>query len=63
MIEHYVSLEERQAIIRQKLAEGFILVEDQIHFDGNYLVFSQQPRDLALEIDDLKARIEKLEGG
>ena len=68
MIEHYVSLEERQAIIEQKLAEGFILVEDQIHFDGNWLLFTDEPyseplpaRDLGEEIDDLKVRIEKLE--
>lgn len=38
------------------------LTEIQNHFDGNHLVFELPDRDLATEIDVLKARIEKLEG-
>lgn len=55
--------ETREAIIAEQEALGFTLIEDQRHFDGNHLVFedSKPPRDLAAEVDDLKARVEKLE--
>ncbi|MBA7529118.1 hypothetical protein ES705_21310 [subsurface metagenome] len=55
--------ETREAIIAEQEALGFILVEDQRHFDGKHLVFedSKPPRDLAAEVDELKARVEKLE--
>ena len=60
--------ENRTSIIAEQQALGFRLFEEQIHFDGNWLLFTDEPyseplpaRNLALEIDDLKARIEKLE--
>ena len=62
--------ENRTSIIAKQEALGFRLFEEQIHFDGNWLLFTDKPygeplpvRNLALEIDDLKARIENLEGG
>ena len=53
----------RETIITEQANLGFILVEDQRHFDGNYLVFDdgKPERDLAAEIDDLKVRIKTLE--
>ncbi|GAJ09751.1 unnamed protein product, partial [marine sediment metagenome] len=42
-------------------------VEDQVHFDGIHLVFADGvpdpnlPRNLALELDELKVRVGKLE--
>ena len=60
--------ENRTSIIAKQEALGFRLFEDQIHFDGNWLLLTDEPyseplpaRDLGKEIDDLKARIEKLE--
>ena len=55
--------ETKESLIAEQKALGFELVEDQCHFDGKFLVFSdgKPPRDLEAEIDALKARIEKLE--
>lgn len=57
--------ETREAIIDEQKALGFRLVEDQIHFDGNHFIFENDepkpepipPRDLAAEINEIKAKI------
>jgi ubiquinone biosynthesis protein UbiJ len=49
--------ETREAIIAEQKALGFILVEDQRHLDGNHLIFE---RDLASEVDEIKANIDDL---
>lgn len=62
-VENYSTEAERKAIIAERVKQGFILVEDQIHFDGKHLIFEKPAptRDLTTEIDDLKARVEELE--
>ena len=58
------------ALLAEQEALGNTLKEIQNHFDGNFLIFEKPVRDLAAELDTLKAgydalkaRIEKLEGG
>ena len=60
--------ENREALLKEQEALSFRLYEEQRHFDGNWLLFTDEPyseplpaRDLAQELDSLKARIEKLE--
>jgi len=59
--------ENRAEIIAKQAALGYRLVEEQRHLDGNWLIFTNEPeppelpRDLPGEIDNLKARVEKLE--
>jgi hypothetical protein len=60
--------ETKEAIIAEQKALGFRLYEEQLHTDGNWLLFTDEPyieteppRDLAAEIDALKARVGKLE--
>lgn len=51
---------EKEALIAKRTAQGGILVEEQDHFDGKHLIFEMP--DVYDEVEDLKARIEKLEG-
>ena len=48
----------RDAIIIAELADGNVLVEDQIHIDGFHLIFEDaaivQTQRLAVEVDQLK---------
>ncbi len=58
--------DELPILIKQITDKGFTAIEVQNHFDGNHLVFddgqSPEPvRDLAKEIDKIKARVETLE--
>ena len=62
------SEEDRDSQIAIQQTLGFRLFEEQRHFDRNWLLFTDEPyseplptRDLGKEIDDLKARLEKLE--
>ncbi len=68
---NYTDEKERQEVISSNTANGLRLVEDQRHEDGNFLIFTNEPyvepeptepsRDLLAEIDELEARIERLE--
>jgi len=58
--------ETRDSIIAEQEALGFRLYEEQRHFDGNWLLFTDEPyvevepeplRDLATEVDEIKAKI------
>ena len=56
----------RDGIIAEQGVLGFRLVEEQRHFDGNHLVFVNdepepipEPRDLAAEIDEIKAELKE----
>ena len=40
----YKNQEERNKIIEQKKNEGKILIEEQNYINGNYLIFSDKPR-------------------
>lgn len=57
----------RDSIIAAQKVMGFLLIEDQLAFDGKRLIFKgpDVPTDievaLAAEIDDLKTRVDKLE--
>jgi len=53
----------RNNIITEQQAMGFKLIEDQRHFDGNFLIFDdgKLPRDIEAEIDALETRISALE--
>lgn len=60
--------ETKKTIIAEQKALGFRLIEEQRHIDGNHLIFTDEPyiepeppRDPLAEIDELKARVEKLE--
>ena len=55
--------ETRKQIIADQAKQGFRLFEEQRHIDGNHLLFTDEPpvRDLAVEIDDLNARLKELE--
>lgn len=57
--------ENKEKLITEYRALGYTLIEEQRYLDGNHLVFDDgiPPRDLAAEIDDLKARVEDLEPG
>lgn len=61
IIVDYETEEKRNTIITDLEAKGYQLVEDQRHFDGNHLIFEKPPRDLAAELDNVKARVENLE--
>jgi len=61
IIKDYKTFQDREQIITEMKAKRYNLIEDQIYTDGKHLVFVDAPRDLATEIDNLKARIEKLE--
>ena len=55
----------KEARMAEQKALGFRLTEEQRHFDGNWLLFTDEPytepRSLEAELDDLRARVEKLE--
>ena len=55
--------ETRNSIITVQQAMGFKLIEDQRHFDGNFLIFDdgKLSRDIEAEIDALETRISALE--
>jgi len=62
----YETAENRDNIFTTQESKGFRLIEDQIHFDGKFLVFDDgqpvsPPRDLSSEIDALKVRLVTLE--
>ena len=55
---------DRDRLVVDYNAKGFRLLEEQRHFDGNRLIFTnepyiepEKPRDLAKEIDALKAEL------
>ena len=50
----YKDQEERNKIIKQ---EGKILIEEQNHIDGNYLIFSDKPK----EEEEIKKQYTKTE--
>lgn len=59
--------ETREPIITEQETLGFRLKEEQRHFDGNFLIFTDEPyigpelpRDLPAEIDDIKIRLAKV---
>ena len=71
-VKDFTTQEERQQIEADMVAQGWRLIETQYHFDGNHLIFENdepepepkpepEPRDPLTEIDDLKARVERLE--
>lgn len=69
IIKDYKTLENRDLIVADMKAKGYRLKEEQMHFDGNHLLFtdesyievvSKPPRQLASEIDDLKAKVDLL---
>ena len=63
----YVTEDERLNIIGEQEGLGLRLLEDQIHFDGNHLIFTDgnekgyPVRNLEVKVDDLEERVEKLE--
>ena len=66
VISDFTTEGERKRIINEQIALGYRLKEEQRYIDGNHLIFTDEPepgppRDLATEIDDLKARVETLE--
>ena len=63
-VKDYQTTTEAKALKAEAKAKGWLLIEDQIHFDGKHLVFDDgipepAPRNLATEIDQLKARLDK----
>lgn len=63
-----LSLEGKKSVevIADQAKQGFRLFEQQKHFDGEWLLFTDQPyleplppRDLAAEIDRIKSRLDK----
>lgn len=58
----------KEAIIAEQAKLGFRLKEVQLYSDGHWLIFTDEPykeeppiRDLAKEIDELKAKVALLE--
>ena len=67
----YKTKAEKETLIQLKTSQGLRLKEEQLHYNGNFLIFTDEPeepsslesppRNLEAEIDDLKVRIESLE--
>lgn len=60
----YTTEGERDSLIAEYEAQGYRLKEEQKYFDGNHLIFTDEPyvepeppRDLQAEIDEIKAKI------
>jgi len=45
------------SIIADMEAQGYCLKADQCHLDGKRPIFIKKPRDLAAEVDEIKAKI------
>ena len=66
----YKTKAEKETLIKLKTSQGLRLKEEQLHYNGNFLIFTDEPEEPSLEsplrnpeaeIDVLKARLEKLE--
>lgn len=62
VIKDFTTEKERKQIEADMIAQGWRLLETQYHFDGNHLIFENdgpepEPRDLATEVDEIKAKI------
>ena len=53
--------EQKEDVIKMEVAQEALLIEEQSHFDGKYLVFEIPDRNLAAEIDDLAKRLKLVE--
>jgi len=63
---------ERDNIIKSQESKGFRLIEDALTFEGNYLVFTDEPviekayltaeEKLIQDIETIKRRLDALEG-
>ena len=60
----YSTIEEESAITEKMVAKGFRLKESQNYKDGKFLIFTDVPvvKTLSERVDDLEARVARLEG-
>ena len=70
VVKGYANDVERELLIEEARSQGLRLAEDALHEREKLLTFTNEPyvgpepgRDLAAEVDELKARIERLEIG
>ena len=63
MIRIPFTLETKESITKAQEAKGLILIEEQLHHDGKFLVFSSQPliNETAVTLESLEQRVKALE--